>query len=141
MVNWVCFLATSGTAPWSGRSGVVETGCDHDAQRLGGQRNPGRSVGADLPVHVKGQRRVGIQPQLADGEERRLGQRAVGTQEGVANRRADQCAAAVSSVPGGCQPPPSAWISAMMAACRLDISSESVWRAFSAVTCAVTTVV
>ena len=30
-------------------------------------------MGADLPVHIQGQRRVGVQPQLADGKEHRLG--------------------------------------------------------------------
>ena len=62
----------------NGRSGVAEAGPDHDAQRLGGQRNPGRGMGADLSVDVEGQRRVGVQPQLADGKERRLLQRAAG---------------------------------------------------------------
>ena len=45
-----------------------------------------------------------------------------------------QCVAAASSTPGACQPPPNAWISATAAACRFDISWDSVWRAESAVT-------
>lgn len=40
-----------------------------------------------------------------------------------------------------CQPPPIAWINAIAAAWRLDINCDRFWRAESAVTCAVTTVV
>ena len=48
---------------------------------------------------------------------------------------------AAASAPGACQPPPSATISATAAAWRFDMSCDRVWRAESAVTCAVTTVV
>jgi len=71
-------------------SGVGEAGGDHDAQRFGCQRDPGRGAAADLAVHVQGQRGVGVQPQLAGGKERRLGQGAAGSQDGVTDRRAEQ---------------------------------------------------
>ena len=50
-------------------SGVGEGGGDHDPQGIGLQGDPHGAASADFAVDVEIHRRVGLQPQLASGEE------------------------------------------------------------------------
>jgi hypothetical protein len=66
-------------------SGVREVGAHHHPQRVGLESDLGRGVAADLAVDVELHGRIGLQPDVAGGQERRVGQRPAGAGDRLAH--------------------------------------------------------